>query len=89
MQDPTYAMIFSVLNKAINPTITGLALRLAFHDAGTWNAKTRPVGGCVHLHWLHESCFAVLSMWPLLSILSCWCIAAMSSACSLLAFSVS
>ena len=46
MQDPTYARIFSVLNKAINPTITGLALRLAFHDAGTWNAKTRPVGGC-------------------------------------------
>ena len=47
MQDPTYARIFSVLNKAINPTITGLALRLAFHDAGTWNAKARPVGGCV------------------------------------------
>ena len=46
MQDPTYARIFSVLNKAINPTITGLALRLAFHDAGTWNAKSRPVGGC-------------------------------------------
>ena len=46
MQDPTYARMFSVLNKAINPTITGLALRLAFHDAGTWNAKTRPVGGC-------------------------------------------
>ncbi len=46
LQDPTYARIFSVLNKAINPTITGLALRLAFHDAGTWNAKSRPVGGC-------------------------------------------
>ena len=47
VQDPTYARIFFVLNKALNPTITGLALRLAFHDAGTWDAKTKPVGGCL------------------------------------------
>lgn len=38
-QDKTYAAIFLALEATINPTITGLALRLTFHDAGTYDPK--------------------------------------------------
>ena len=45
VQDPTYKTIWKVLETNINPTITGLALRLAFHDAGTWNPRSTNKGG--------------------------------------------
>ena len=45
VQDPTYAKIFQVLNKAINPTITGLALRLAFHDAASYDPNGKQSKG--------------------------------------------
>ena len=89
MQDPTYARIFSVLNKAINPTITGLALRLAFHDAGTWNAKTRPVGGCAPRCLLADGSAVLCQSGHCYPPTLCWCINALSSARSPLASSVS
>ena len=39
-QSSTYSQVFHVLSQAINPTITGLALRLAFHDAGTYDPNS-------------------------------------------------
>ena len=45
VQDLTYAKIFQVLNKAINPTITGLALRLAFHDAASYDPNGKQSKG--------------------------------------------
>lgn len=46
VQSSTYSQVFHVLSKAINPTITGLALRLAFHDAGTYDlSSTKGKGG--------------------------------------------
>ena len=46
VQSSTYSQVFHVLRHAINPTITGLALRLAFHDAGTYDpSSTKSKGG--------------------------------------------
>ncbi len=44
-QDPTYVTIFKTLESVINPTITGLALRLGFHDAGTYDPNAKAKGG--------------------------------------------
>ena len=44
-QDPIYARMFDVLRRAVNPTITGLALRLAFHDAASYDPNGQPKGG--------------------------------------------
>lgn len=46
-QDKTFVIIFKALEANINPTVTGLALRLAFHDAATWNPFNPVKGGCV------------------------------------------
>ena len=46
-QDPTYLRIFKVLLFVIQPQITGpLYVRLAFHDAATWNKNATNKGGC-------------------------------------------
>jgi hypothetical protein len=46
MQDKTYATMFNTLLSVLNPTITGLALRLIFHDAGSYNPNnTASTGG--------------------------------------------
>ena len=47
-QDPIYLRIFKVLFFVIQPQITGpLYVRLAFHDAATWNKNATNKGGCV------------------------------------------
>ena len=47
MQDPIYLRIFKVLFFVIQPQITGpLYVRLAFHDAATWNKNATNKGGC-------------------------------------------
>nr|QOL01105.1 putative extracellular protein CSOL_032 [Pseudococcomyxa simplex] len=43
--DPTYLTIFQTLKSVINPTITGLALRLGFHDCGTYDPNAKVKGG--------------------------------------------
>ena len=45
VQDPTYVTIFQTLKSVINPTITGLALRLGFHDCGTYDPNAKTKGG--------------------------------------------
>ena len=46
MQDPIYLRIFKVLFFVIQPEITGpLYVRLAFHDAATWNKNATNKGG--------------------------------------------
>ena len=47
-QDPVYQTIFKVGYFVLQPQLTGpLYLRLAFHDAATWNRNsTTNKGGC-------------------------------------------
>jgi hypothetical protein len=40
--------IWKALEANFNPTVTGLALRLSFHDAATWNPFQPVKGGCAH-----------------------------------------
>ena len=54
-QDPIYLRIFKVLFFVIQPQITGpLYVRLAFHDAATWNRNATDKGGCAPV----RTCFA-------------------------------
>ena len=45
LQDQTFVTMFKALEANINPTVTGLALRLSFHDAATWNPYSPNKGG--------------------------------------------
>ena len=48
VQDARYKTIFNTLATVINPFFAGLQLRMAFHDAGTFNPNAQYKGGCVH-----------------------------------------
>jgi hypothetical protein len=46
-QDPVYQTVFKICYFVLQPQITGpLYVRLAFHDAATWNRNTTRQGGC-------------------------------------------
>jgi hypothetical protein len=53
VQDARYKTIFNTLATVINPFFAGLQLRMAFHDAGTFNPNAQYKGGCVH-SWSHS-----------------------------------
>ena len=60
-QDPIYLRIFKVLLFVIQPQITGpLYVRLAFHDAATWNKNATNKGGCASLRTCPGHIFIVL-----------------------------
>ena len=46
-QDPVYQTVFKICTFILQPDITGpLYVRLAFHDAATWNRNSTRQGGC-------------------------------------------